>query len=196
MFFTTAHRHLEAQQQLTGLRQHGLVQREQQHDEPGGAERRAERAAGPEPGERVAGRAGEAAAAAQPRRAGAHERRLARLLALYHGTGHMRVRHPQAPLQVLLVLRPQPQDRRRPHQHDLRAGQVAAARRGDRLHRGGDAHVRRAPGALLFLLELYAAEKKSDSPRFVFLRGGARALPFFISSSFSAGFTPRACCWR
>ena len=71
---------------------------------------------------------------------------MARLVPLDHGTGDTRIRHPQAEVQVLLLLRPEPENGRCQDQHDLRAGQMAAARRGDRLYRGGNAHVRRVAG--------------------------------------------------
>lgn len=73
---------------------------------------------------------------------------MARFILVDHGAGYTRIRHPQVEVQVLFVLRPQPENRRRQDQHDLRAGQMAAARRGDRLHRGGDAHVRCVAGII------------------------------------------------
>lgn len=143
---------MEEEQQFVGFRQHGFVQREQQHDEPGGAERRAHGVARAESDVEFAGRSSEASQAEEPGRTRENERCMVRLVPLHNGTGNTGVRHPQAKIQVLLVLRFESEDRRREDKHDLRTGQVAIARRRDRLHRGRDAHVRCSSGSIIFLL--------------------------------------------
>ena len=72
---------------------------------------------------------------------------MAGFITIDHGAGRARVQHVVDPLQILFVLRPKSEIRRGAHQPDLRAGQMAAAQRRDRLHRRGNAHVRRSPAA-------------------------------------------------
>ena len=55
-----------------------------------------------------------------------------------HIAGCSRLRHLDGAVQVSHFLRPEPQDRPRPDQPGVRAGQVAAPQRGHRLHRGGN----------------------------------------------------------
>lgn len=95
---------MEEKQQLVRLRQHRLLQRQQQHDEPGGAERRPVGVLGTESDVDLAGGASEADQAEEPDRESANERLLARLLLVDHGAGYSRIRHAQAQVQVLLLL--------------------------------------------------------------------------------------------
>lgn len=57
---------MEEKQQLVRLRQHRLLQRQQQHDEPGGVERRPVRVLGTESDVDLAGGASEADQAEEP----------------------------------------------------------------------------------------------------------------------------------
>lgn len=137
---------MEEEQQLAWLRQHRLLQRQQQHHESRGVKRRTVGLPGAKSYVDLAGHANEADQAEESGRASANERRLVGFLIVDHGAGHPRIRHAQAKVQILFLLRSEPEDRRGPNKHDLRASQVAAARGGDRLHRGGDADVRGASG--------------------------------------------------
>lgn len=71
---------------------------------------------------------------------------MARLVTVDNGTGRERVRHATSAVQVLLVLRLEPQDGRGEDQPDLRTGQVDAAQRRAGLYGGGGTYVRCAAG--------------------------------------------------
>lgn len=108
----SAHWHVEEEQQFLGIRQYRVLQCQQQHDESRGVKRRANGLPGAEPDVDLAGCASETDQAEESDREGEDERRLAGLLSVDHGAGYPRIRHAQAKVQVLFLLRPESEDRR------------------------------------------------------------------------------------
>lgn len=137
---------MEEKQQFIRFREYGIVQCQQQHNEPRGTERWPLRVSCPESNFDIHRNSFEARTTKKSDRTCKNERGVAWLIVVDNGTGHPGIRHPQAQVQILLILWSQPQNWCGQNQHDLRASKMAITRWRDWVHGGRDAHVRCSSG--------------------------------------------------